>query len=87
MATAYKSYARTMNIPLPEDLDFSKWVLSDRLPSYIPTEKEITSLMGGCCKKTATVLQLLYETGIRSGKAWRLKWDNFDLTENLNPER
>ena len=76
-----------MKIPIPEDLDFNKWVLLDRLPKYIPTETEITQLISGCNRKTATMLQLILETGIRSGEAWLLKWENFDFKKNPNIER
>jgi integrase/recombinase XerD len=88
-ASAYKSYAKIMKIAIPEDLDFNKWVLLDRLPKYIPTENEITQLISGCNQQTATMLQLLYECGIRSGEAWLLKWENFDFerkTLTLNAE-
>jgi len=88
-ASAYKSYAKILKIPLPEDLNFNKWILTDRLPSYIPTEIEIAQLVSGCNQKTATLLQLLYECGIRSGEAWLLKWENFDFerkTLTLNAE-
>jgi len=78
-ASAYKSYARVMKISIPEDLDFDKWVVTDRLPNYIPTENDITQLISGCGQKAATFLQLLYECGLRSGVAWCLKWENFDL--------
>jgi integrase len=88
-ASAYKNYAKIMKMPLPEDLDFNKWVLYDRLPKYIPTENEVTQLISGCNKKTAPMRQLIVETGIRSGEAWLLKWDNFDFerkTLMLNAE-
>ena len=29
------------------------------------------------------MLQLLYECGIRSGEAWALKWENFDLEKKI----
>ena len=36
----------------------------------------------GCGKKTATTLQLLKETGMRIGEAWRLKWTDIDVKNN-----
>ncbi|MGC9345652.1 MAG: tyrosine-type recombinase/integrase [Candidatus Bathyarchaeales archaeon] len=45
--------------------------------------------MAGCNKKTAGFLQLLKETGIRSGEAWKLKWIDFNFengTVNIAPE-
>jgi integrase len=78
-ASAYKSFCKISKISIPEDLDFNKWVHPDSLPSYIPTENEVLQLISGTNRKTAAFLQLLYETGIRSGEAWRLKWLNFDF--------
>lgn len=83
VASAYKSYAKIMKNSIPEDLDFDKWVVTDRLPAYIPTENDITQLISGCGQKAATFLQLLYECGLRSGEAWRLKWENFDLERKI----
>jgi integrase len=38
---------------------------------FIPTEQELNNLIAGCGKKTATFLQLLKETAMRSGEAKR----------------
>jgi integrase/predicted RNA-binding Zn-ribbon protein involved in translation (DUF1610 family) len=60
-----------------------------KLP-FIPTEKEIDELVAACNKKTATFLQLLKETGVRSGEAWMLKWIDFDFegkTVRITPEK
>jgi integrase len=40
---------------------------------FIPTEQEIDALISGSGKKTATFLQLLKETAMRSGEAKRLE--------------
>lgn len=48
-----------------------------KLP-FIPLEKEIDALIAGCSKKVATTLQLLKETGMRIGEAWRLRWIDID---------
>jgi integrase len=82
-ASGYKSFCKIVKIAIPEDLDFNKWVQLDALPSYIPTENEIQQLISGCPRKTSIFLQLLYETGIRSGEAWRLKWINFDFERKI----
>jgi len=61
-----------------------------KLP-FIPLEKEIDALISGARKKLATFLQLLKETGVRSGEAWNLKWIDIDFiakTITLNePEK
>lgn len=50
---------------------------------FIPTEQEIDVLIAGCGKKTATFLQLLKETAMRSGEAKRLEWINIDSEKNI----
>jgi len=57
---------------------------------FIPTEREIDELIASCNAKTATFLQLLKETGMRSGEAWMLKWTDFDIenvTVRVTPEK
>jgi integrase/recombinase XerD len=58
---------------------------------FIPLESELDQLISGANKKTATFLQLLKETAMRSGEAWRLKWTDVNLkngTITLNkPEK
>ena len=58
---------------------------------FIPTEKELDALIAGCGKKTATFLQLLKETAMRSGEAKRLLWTDTDLERHIitlnNPEK
>jgi integrase len=53
-----------------------------KLP-FIPTEEELDQLIASCGKKTATFLQLLKETGMRAGEAWKLRWTDIDFI-NLN---
>jgi integrase len=53
-----------------------------KLP-FIPTEEELDQLIASCGKKTAAFLQLLKETGMRAGEAWRLQWTDIDFI-NLN---
>ncbi len=50
---------------------------------FIPTEKEIDSLIAGCGKKTATFLQLLKDTAMRCGEAKRLRWIDLDFEKNI----
>ena len=61
----------------------------DKLP-FIPLESEIDALIAGVGKKTAAFLQLIKETGMRPGEAWRLKWIDLDLQNNtitITPEK
>jgi integrase/recombinase XerD len=61
-----------------------------KLP-FIPLESELDQLISGANRKMATFLQLLKETGMRYGEAWRLKWTDVDFknqTLTLNePEK
>jgi len=60
-----------------------------KLP-FIPTESEVDQLIAGCNGKTSAFLQLLKETGMRSGEAWRLEWVDFDFengTVRVTPEK
>ena len=50
---------------------------------FVPLEGELDSLISGCSKKVAACLQLLKETGMRIGEAWRLKWTDIDEEQNL----
>ena len=49
-----------------------KYQIVNKVP-FIPTEQEIDLLISGCGKTTATVLQMLKETGIRIGELTQLK--------------
>ena len=55
----------------------------ERTLPFIPLEKELDQLTGGARKKMATFLQLLKETGMRSGEAWRLKWIDVDIERRI----
>jgi integrase len=60
-----------------------------KLP-FIPLETEIDQLIAATSKKISAFLQLLKETGIRSGEAWQLRWMDLDLTTNtirITPEK
>jgi len=74
MACGYDNYASSNKI---------RWEIPNyrqvqKLP-FIPSESEIDALIAGCGKRTATVLQLLKETGMRIGEACALKWIDLDL--------
>jgi integrase len=61
----------------------------EKLP-FIPTEEELDQLIAGCGPKTSTFLQLLKETGMRAGEAWKLKWTDIDFTNatvRVTPEK
>jgi len=52
--------------------------IADKSLPFVPLEKEIDALISGCSKKIAVSLQLLKETGMRIGEAWKLKWIDVD---------
>lgn len=60
-----------------------------KLP-FIPTESELDSLISGSGKKTSCFLQLLKETGARSGEIDKLEWIDVDFehqTVRITPEK
>ena len=84
-ADAYTAYLRMHN----QTWNTPRYRIAQKLP-FIPTEKEIDALIAGCGKKTSTFLQLLKETGARSGEANSLKWTDLDLeagTVRITPEK
>ncbi|MCW3979854.1 MAG: tyrosine-type recombinase/integrase [Candidatus Bathyarchaeota archaeon] len=56
---------------------------NDKPLPFIPTEGEIDALIAGCGTKTATLLQLLKETGMRVGEASSLEWTDIDTERQL----
>jgi integrase len=54
-----------------------KYTTDGGLP-FIPTEQELDSLIASASPKTATLLQLLKETGARIGELDTLKWIQID---------
>ena len=50
-----------------------------KLPPFLPTEEEINGLIAGCGPKTATLLQLMKETGLRIGECLSLTWINVNF--------
>ena len=66
-----------------------RYMKVEKLP-FLPTLEEALSLIAGCNRKLSTFLQLLYETGARSGEAWQLSWTDLDLergTVTITPEK
>jgi integrase len=49
---------------------------------FIPLESEIDALIAGTGHKTASLLQLMKETGMRCGEAWNTKWTDIDYERN-----
>jgi integrase len=61
----------------------------EKLP-FIPLESKVDRLISGLGSKTATFLQVLKKTGMRSGEAWNLRWTDIDYekrTVNIAPEK
>jgi len=56
--------------------------VTQKIP-FIPTEKELDSLIAGAGKKTSTFLQLLKETAMRAGEAKKLKWIDTDFERRI----
>lgn len=90
-AQAYKTLCEICKIPIPEHINFDTWTQKQEKLPWLPLSKEVDNLIGGCSRKVATFLQLLKETGCRSGEAWRLKWTDLDLEHGIltinNPEK
>jgi len=58
-----------------------KYKQTRKLP-FIPLESEIDALIARSGKKIAALLQLLKETGMRIGEAYKLNWIDIDLANN-----
>jgi integrase len=52
---------------------------TERKIPYVPTEREIDSLIDGAKRKLSAYLLLLKETGMRRSEAWGLKWKDADF--------
>lgn len=50
---------------------------------FIQTENELDQLIAGCSRKMSAFLQLIKETGMRSGEACHLRWKDLDLINNV----
>jgi len=76
-ADCYKTYCNYKKI----EWDKPKFIVPRKEP-FLPLEEEVQQLIAGCGKKTGTLLQLLYETGVRIGEASLLKWTDLDFKAN-----
>jgi integrase len=79
---AYTSYTKTYHLRWEPP----KTRVERKIP-YIPTEQEISQLIAGCGRKTATLLQVLKDTAARTSEATKLKWTDVDekkLTIRIN---
>ncbi|MEM1785736.1 MAG: site-specific integrase [Candidatus Bathyarchaeia archaeon] len=63
--------------------DKPKCHVDRKLPNFIPLETEIDVLIAGSNKRLACFLQLLKETAMRAGEAFRLKWTNIDFERKI----
>lgn len=81
-AEAYLKFCEISKISIPLDINFHKFKPNLKLP-WIPLETEIDQLIAGCSRKVAAFLQLLKETRVRCGEAWRLKWIDIDLERGV----
>jgi integrase/recombinase XerD len=70
---AYNDYAKMLGI----NWTIPYYQKNETLP-FVPTEKEIDSLISATSKKVSITLQALKETGFRVGELWRCKWTDLD---------
>ena len=73
-ADAYKAYTTYRKIEWQKP----KITIPQKDP-FLPQEEEVKQLIAGTGKTTSTILQLLYETGIRIGEATSLQWTDIDF--------
>jgi len=80
-----KCYYNFLKIPFKKP----RYTQENGLP-FIPTEEELNILIASASIKTATRLQILKETGARTGELDKLKWTDIDLkrkTINITAEK
>jgi len=82
-SVAYQGFCELLKIPILEGINFDKWGRRAQKLPWIPLETEIDQLTAGCTRSLATFLQLLKETGMRSGEAIRLLWADMDLEHGV----
>jgi len=70
---AYQSFAKTYSLQWQPP----KTRVERKIP-YIPTEQEISQLIAGCGKRTATLLQTLKDTAARTAEAVKIRWTDID---------
>ncbi len=86
VATAYAGYAKFHSIPFTKP----RYQRVDSLP-FVPLEKEVEAIINASRHlRHATLLRLLFETGLRIGEASRLQFKDFDFerrTVRVVPEK
>jgi integrase len=85
MTNVYTYYLKSQNKTWTKP----KYTQENTLP-FIPTETEIDSLISSAGTKTATLLQILKETGARIGEIEKLQWTHIDQerrTINITAEK
>jgi integrase len=73
-ANAYDHYCQLKGLAW----DKPKFVREDK-PFFLPAESELDGLIANTRHKMSTFLQLLKETGIEPGEAWKLRWIDIDI--------
>jgi integrase len=73
-ANAYDHYCQLKGLAW----DKPKFVREDK-PFFLPVESELDGLIANTRHKMSTFLQLLKETGIEPGEAWKLRWIDIDI--------
>ena len=71
---SYKTYATYKKIEWQKP----KTIVPQKEP-FLPQEEEVKQLIAGTGKNTSTLLQLLYETGMRIGEACLTQWTEIDF--------
>lgn len=82
-AQAYAAFCAIGRIHIPEHVNFDKWSRQPQKLPWIPLEREVDELIAGCNRRFGAFLQLLKETGVRSGEAWRLKLEDIDVERSV----
>ena len=86
LVSAYRSYTKTFGTP---------WILIRTRyrpqQSHIPLESELDQIIAASGRKTAVFLQMLKDTGARSGEVSKLKWTDINEANQTvrvnNPEK
>jgi len=82
-AKTYVNFCKVAGVEVPDHINFKKWAKQKGKLPWIPHEKEVDALIACCSRKVGTFLQLLKETGMRCGEAWRLTWSDVDPEHNI----
>jgi len=85
LITCYERWLRLQGL----NVKLAKPRREERLP-YVPTEEDVDTLITALPKRYSVFVQLLKETGMRPGEAWRLTRADIDvhnLTVRVRPEK